>query len=115
MLEIIVSGGLSWYYYNNIENNSYIKNVMIYAVANYIRMIMEQIFAGQKFSIIGYAISSFIVALIDIKVMEFAKKNTKSVWTFILLSIVLMMLIGFVIAFIYTLIIAMIFANTIIQ
>ncbi len=99
MLGLIVGLGLSWYYFNYMENNSYIKNVSIYAVANFAVSIINQLFAGGSIQIISSIISSIIVALIITKIMEFTKSATNSLLWFIILTDLCYMLIAFVISF----------------
>ena len=96
MLGIIFGIGLDWYFFNYMDNNSYLKNVGIYAVVNFMVSILKQIIDGNGISFLATLISSIIVSLIIIKIMEFTRANTKSLIGFILLTELCVFAISFV-------------------
>lgn len=103
MLGFIVGLILAWYYFNFMENNTFVKNVTIYAVANFIVLIINQLLSGGQVNIIISIISSIIVALIITKIMEFAKSRTNSLGWFIVITDLCYALIAFAIAFVISL------------
>lgn len=104
MLGFIVGIALSWYFFNFIENNSYIKNVIIYAVSNFAVSMINQAIAGNGFEILSNIIASIIGGLIIVKIMEFVKNKTNNLLAFIILTDLVMIAIAFGIAFILSLI-----------
>ena len=100
MLGLIVGIALDWYYFNFMQNNSYIKNVAIYAIANFTVLIVNELISGAQIQIISSIIGSIIVALIITKIMEYAKSKTNSLFWFIVITDVFYYAITFVIAFI---------------
>ena len=104
MLDLLVGIALSWYFFNFIENNSYIKNVIIYAVSNFALLMINQAIAGNGFEIISNIIASIIGGLIIVKIMEFVKTKTNSLLVFCILTELVIIAIAFCISFILTLI-----------
>lgn len=104
MLSLIVGIALSWYFFNFIENNSYIKNVIIYAVSDFAILMINQAISGSGFAILSNIIASVISGLIIVKIMEFTKAHTNSLLGFIILNEILMLAISFGINFILALI-----------
>lgn len=104
MLSLIFGIALAWYFFNFIENNSYIKNVIIYAVSNFAILMINQTFFGSGFVILLNIISSIIGSLILVKIMEFTKANTNSLLGFIILTEIIAIAINFGIYFIFHLV-----------
>ena len=100
MISFLLSIALFWYFFNFIDNNSYIKNVAIYAIVNFILVIIEQAFSGAGFTIFSSIISSIIGGLILVKIMEFTRSRTNTLVTFVLLTSLCNWVISFCIAFI---------------
>lgn len=100
MLGLIVGIALDWYYFNFMQNNSYIKNVAIYAVANFAVSIVNELFSGGKIQIMSSIIGSIVVALIITKIMEFARSKTNNLFLFILITDACYFVIAFVVVLI---------------
>lgn len=100
MLGLVAGLALAWYYFNSMENNSYIKNVIIYSITNFAVLIIEQLFSGGSLDIISYIISSIIGGLIFVKILEFVKNNTNTFFGFVVLAEICQIGISFCIAFV---------------
>ena len=100
MVGLIAGLAISWYFFNFMENNTYIKNVAIYSVVNFIVATINQLIEGSGLHIITSIIASIIGGLIIVKVMEFAKGSTKSLVGFIIVTEVCVMALSFCISFI---------------
>lgn len=100
MLGFIVAIALAWYYFNFMENNTYLKNVTIYSIANFIVAIINQAISGAGFEIMSSIIGSIILGLIIVKIMEFAKSRTNSVIMFLIVTELCQALVFFCINFI---------------
>ena len=101
MLGLIVEIIISWYFFNYIENNSYIKNVIIYSSANFVVSILNNLISGTELHIIASALGSIVGGLIIVKIMEFAKERTNNLVMFIILTEVCEIICFFVIALLY--------------
>lgn len=99
LLSLIPSLLLYWYYFKNIDNNSYLKNVAIYTIFNFILDIISQAMSG-KFTIISSLITGIIAALISVKIMEFARKQTNSFILFVILCFGLSFILSLALSFI---------------
>ncbi len=100
MLGFIVALALAWYFFNFIENNSFLKNVIIYSVANFSILTIDEAFDGTGFHIISNIIASIVGGLVTIKIMEFVKARTNSLVMFVVLTELCQIAISFCIAFI---------------
>ena len=100
MLGFFIGLFLYWYYFYNIENNTFLKNVSIFAVENFVVSTLNQLMSGETVEIIYSLIASIIVALISVKIMEFTKQTTNSLGWFIIINEILLILVGFAISYV---------------
>lgn len=104
ILNLILSIALTYYFFIFIEMNSYVKNVAIYAVGNFLISIITNAIDGQPLHIFSTLIMSIIISLAIVKIMEFARNHTNSFVGFVVLSELVLVLITFVISFLLSLV-----------
>lgn len=104
ILSLILSIALTYYFFIFIEMNSYVKNVAIYAIGNFLRSIIINAINGQPLRIFSTLIISIIISLALVKIMEFAKNHTNSFVGFVVLSELVLILVTFAISFLLSLI-----------
>jgi len=104
ILSLILSIALTYYFFIFIEMNSYIKNVSIYAIGNFLISIITNAISGQSLHIFSTLVTSIIISLAIVKIMEFAKNHTNSFVGFVVLSELVLILITFVISFLLSLV-----------
>ena len=95
-----------WYFYKNVETNSYWKNVGICMIFSILSSIITSI-ANNNFAtinIISLIISAFLGSMLSVVIFKFAKTNTKSVVGFV----IFMLCTEFLIFFVLTLIVGLI-------
>lgn len=101
MLGFIVAIIISWYFFYNMDNNSYIKNVIIYSSSNLGVSILNSLISKTEIHIISSVIGSIIVGLIVVKIMEFTRARTSSLAIFILFTELCEVLFLFCFSFLY--------------
>lgn len=99
IISLIVPLLIYWYYFNNIEYNSYAKNVTIYALYILITDLISQALSG-NFAIISSLLSGILAGLISVKIMEFARKQTDSFILFVILCFGISFILTFLLSFI---------------
>lgn len=104
ILSLILSIALTYYFFIFIEMNSYVKNVAIYAIGNFLISIITNAIDGQPLHIFSTLIISIIISLALVKIMEFAKNHTNSFVGFVVLSELVLIIITFAISFLLSLI-----------
>lgn len=111
IISLVFSGGIVWYYYNHMEENSYLKNVGIYALVSLISTMLSNLVNEGKPMVIASIVGAILGGLISVKIFEYAKNHTKSFLGYFILSFLLSVLVGMLIGFAIVFILGMIFVG----
>lgn len=87
ILALIWGIAVAWYFYIFLEMNSYLKNVIIWAVARYGVGFIKATMRGSFFNMIGVLVLDIIMSLAIVKIMEFIKSKTNGGVIFVVLTL----------------------------
>ena len=97
IVALLVSILTSYYYFKNIEYNSYAKNVLIYFCISFSLNIFNLIFGQSSFLLVFVIV--LLESFIDVLIMRFVRAKTESLILFIILSGLLALAIRWVLMF----------------